>query len=60
MGSCLSGNEREVDHLPPQQKRPEVERIDQVKFKLKKARDTIKNFVNAKNKDLSQVESQIQ
>jgi hypothetical protein len=31
-----------------------------VKFRLKKARDTIKNFVNAKNRDLFEIEGKIQ
>ena len=33
--------------------------MDEVKFKLKKARDTIKNFINAKNKDLAQIDANI-
>jgi hypothetical protein len=33
--------------------------VDEVKFKLKKARDTIKNFINAKTKDLNQIETKI-
>lgn len=30
-----------------------------MKFKLKKARDTIKNFIGSKNRDLSQIEEKI-
>jgi hypothetical protein len=33
--------------------------VDEVKFKLKKARDTIKNFINSKNKDIAELEAKI-
>ncbi len=37
----------------------EIQKVDEVKFKLKKARDTIKNFISAKNKDLAQIDQRI-
>ena len=56
----MGGTEEKQEKLAAKDKRPEIEKVDEVKFKLKKARDTIKHFVSAKNRDLSQIEEKIQ
>lgn len=58
-GLCFGEEKHEESNRKAQQKLPEIERIDQVKFKLKRARDTIKNFIAAKNRDLDQIEAKI-
>lgn len=56
-GWCFSKQpEREIQPIP---KKPEIQKVDEVKFKLKKARDTIKNFINSKNKDITELEGKI-
>lgn len=61
MGSWFCfGSENNKSSLPEQaNKKPEIQKVDEVKFKLKKARDTIKNFISAKNKDLAQIDQRI-
>lgn len=48
-GEAKAEEKKEVQEAP----RPEIEKVDIVKMKLKQARDRIKNFVGAKNKDLN-------
>ena len=60
MGTCMGGGEVKEEKLQAREKKPELESVDVVKFKLKKARDTIKHFVSAKTKDLNQIEDKIQ
>ncbi len=45
--------------MQPIPKKVEIQKVDEVKFKLKKARDTIKNFINSKNKDISELDAKI-
>ena len=42
-----------------QVKASQIESVDVVKIKLKQARDRIRTFVNKKNADVSQIDSQI-
>lgn len=58
-GFCFGSEKAEQSSKPVAQKKPEIQKVDEVKFKLKKARDTIKNFIGAKNRDLSQIEEKI-
>jgi hypothetical protein len=54
------GENNKSETLPEQApKRAEIQKVDEVKFKLKKARDFIKNFINAKNKDMIQIDGKI-
>ena len=42
-----------------QVKASQIESVDVVKIKLKQARDRIRTFINKKNADVSQIDSQI-
>lgn len=55
MGLCFPRKEEE----PVREKKNQVEEVDIVKVKLKQARDKINQFINAKNRDLAQIDAQI-
>ena len=59
MGIWCFGKSEPEKEIEPVQKKPQVEKVDEVKFKLKKARDTIKNFINSKNKDVAEIDAKI-
>ena len=56
----MSGETVKEQKMPARVQNSRVQKVDQVKFKLKKARDTIKHFVASKNKDLDEIELKIQ
>jgi hypothetical protein len=55
---CFSKSEPEKE-IEPIPKKQEIQKVDEVKFKLKKARDTIKTFINHKNKDIAEIDAKI-
>lgn len=60
-GICFNRDkEPEARELPNGKALSQVDNVDLVKMKLKQARDRIKIFINKKNADIVQLETQIQ